>query len=58
MVGRCGIPIERRILGLFARKNAPENSPALTESELKELQGPHKRAMLYLGQRYSREALL
>jgi hypothetical protein len=40
--------IERRILGLFARKTAPENSPALTEAEFKELQGRHKRAMLYL----------
>jgi len=40
--------IERRILGLFARKTAPENSPALTKAEFKELQGRHKRAMLSL----------
>jgi len=40
--------IERRILGLIRRKTAPENSPPLTETELKELQGRHKRAMLYL----------
>jgi len=40
--------IERRIFGLIGRKTAPEKSPPLTEAELKELQGRHKRAMLYL----------
>jgi len=40
--------IERRVLGFINRKTAPENSPSLTEGELKDLRGRHKRAMLYL----------
>ena len=40
--------IERRILGFINRKTAPENSPPLSDGELKDLQGRHKRAMLYL----------
>ena len=40
--------IERRILGIIRRKTAPENSPPLSDGELKELQGRHKRAMRYL----------
>jgi hypothetical protein len=40
--------IERRILGVIRRKTTPENSPPLTGAELKDLQGRHKRAMLYL----------
>jgi hypothetical protein len=40
--------IERRILGFLARKTTPENSPPLTEAELKTLQSRHKRAKLYL----------
>jgi hypothetical protein len=37
--------IEGRVLGLFGRKTAPENSPPLTEAEMTELNGRHKRAI-------------
>jgi hypothetical protein len=40
--------IDRRILGFIRRKTALENSPSLTEADLKNLQGRHKRAILYL----------
>ena len=40
--------IERRMLGFFARKTAPENSPPLTQAEIRRLQSRHRRAMLYL----------
>lgn len=40
--------IERRILGIIGRKTSPENSPPLSEGEIRELQSRHKRAMLYL----------
>jgi hypothetical protein len=40
--------IERRVLGLIGRKTAIEDSPALTEAEIAELNGRHARAMRYL----------
>jgi hypothetical protein len=40
--------VERRILGFIRRKTAPENSPPLSEMELKNLQGRHSQAILYL----------
>jgi hypothetical protein len=40
--------IERRMLGLFGRKTAIEESPALTEEEKTEIKTRHTRAMRYL----------
>ena len=40
--------IERRVLGLFGRKTALEESPPLTEAEVDELNTRHARAMKYL----------
>jgi hypothetical protein len=40
--------IERRVLGIIGRKTAPENSPPLTAAEIEDLQGRHKRAILWL----------
>jgi hypothetical protein len=40
--------IERRVLGLIGRKTALEDSPAITEAEMAEINGRHSRAMRYL----------
>lgn len=37
--------IERRVLGFIGRKTPPETSPPLSEAEMAELKGRHKRAM-------------
>lgn len=40
--------IEKRLLGLWRRKSAIEDSPPLTETDVNELNGRHTRAMRYL----------
>src|SRR5262245_1162769 len=40
--------IERRILGFFGRKTAIEESPQVTQAEMTEIAGRHKRTMRYL----------
>ena len=40
--------IERRVLGLFGRKTAIEESPPFTEGEMAEIKGRHARAIRYL----------
>jgi hypothetical protein len=40
--------IERRIMGFIGRKTAIEDSPQITEVEMKEINGRHQRAMKYV----------
>lgn len=40
--------IERKVMGFVGRKTAIENSPPVTQEELKEIDGRHARTMLYL----------